>query len=652
MKKLITLTALLLCAVVSSWADDLTVAWAMSSGTTGEASSPSAATNITCTLGSDLTNVGTYSFNEITFTKFQPISSTKGNNGRSNLITNRYIEFSFTPNGGNFTPTEVSFDCIKIGTGDPSIVVDFIDGTGNKIAVTTNDAAIRRNNNEDETAIRHNYTITTGSASTNAVTLRIYIGKCANNKQVGIANVEISGTIVSSSTPIFTSNSTSITLNVNPITTSKNAKFTLTGNNLTDGTYNLTIPSVTGLSVSPTNFTVADGAVNQEFTVTYTSTADVAEAVANITATVDEIEAKVAVSYSSIANLYSQTPITGATTWDWSKYGVTTIGTSGIDAIYRKDVLVKNVEFYGFGAPADAFGPAQSLILNGDNIVRDNKYCQVSSAKFTTTVPGMLKVVFSNTGGDRPNRYLLVNGVNTGVGSNSTSSVTAQNIYIPAGEVVLTNIIDPNADDSYNPGTSSFIRIYSIQFTLLPPTTNVTVGEDGYRTFASKYPLDFTEPITGLKAYKATVSGSTVTFSEVTGKVPAKGGLLLKADPGDYTIPVSADEPAEFNNALVGVIKDTEEAAGIYVLMNEDKVIGFYKTENTFTVGANTAYLPAGVVAGARTFIGFDEEGEATGIEAIERNQQKESVFNLNGQRVAQPSKGLYIVNGKKVVLK
>jgi hypothetical protein len=48
------------------------------------------------------------------------------------------------------------------------------------------------------------------------------------------------------------------------------------------------------------------------------------------------------------------------------------------------------------------------------------------------------------------------------------------------------------------------------------------------------------------------------------------------------------------------------------------------------------------------------EDGEITGIEAIEgmKNVENGKFYNLNGQQVAQPTKGLYIVNGRKVVVK
>lgn len=290
-----------------------------------------------------------------------------------------------------------------------------------------------------------------------------------------------------------------------------------------------------------------------------------------------------------------------------------------------------------------------STSISGESFTRRIKLGGTGSAStrhihFKVSGSCTITIYFQHSSGSGADRIMKLDAGSFG------STVHSQSVVANA-KTTLQYVYVGGEQDFYAYSASSGLNVFGIKVEPLPATTNVTVGEDGYRTFASKYPLDFTEPITGLKAYKATVSGSTVTFSEVTGKVPAKGGLLLKAAQGVYTIPVSADEPAEFNNALVGVTAETPMTEQIFVLLNGNKGIGFYKTGDNFTVSANTAYLPASV-AGARQFIGFDEEGEATGIEAIERVQTTDTFFNLNGQRVAQPSKGLYIVNGKKVVLK
>lgn len=93
--------------------------------------------------------------------------------------------------------------------------------------------------------------------------------------------------------------------------------------------------------------------------------------------------------------------------------------------------------------------------------------------------------------------------------------------------------------------------------------------------------------------------------------------------------------------------------------MNDaEKGLGFYLNANAtnFTVGANTAYLPANFDkssgSSARSYYLFDDE--LTGIKNIESAAQKAEgdFFDLQGRKVAQPTKGLYIVNGKKVIIK
>ncbi len=184
------------------------------------------------------------------------------------------------------------------------------------------------------------------------------------------------------------------------------------------------------------------------------------------------------------------------------------------------------------------------------------------------------------------------------------------------------------------------------------PSVSKSITAAGYATYYSPYALNFSG-VDGLSAYIATVAGTTVTFNKVT-SVPANTGILLKGAANTYNIPVVASSATDVSsNKLEGVTSNTDKDAGIYVLMNGAKGVGFYKTTTTFTVGANTAYLPADV-AGARSFIAFGDE--TTGIDAtltdnVEMTNDK-AFYNLQGQRVAQPRKGLYIVNGKKVIVK
>ena len=98
----------------------------------------------------------------------------------------------------------------------------------------------------------------------------------------------------------------------------------------------------------------------------------------------------------------------------------------------------------------------------------------------------------------------------------------------------------------------------------------------------------------------------------------------------------------------------TGAAGNIYVLNKGTNGVGFYKlkaTEPYGTIGANKAYLTYSG-SQAPTFFAFGNE--TTGIEmpTVEDVNADAVVYDLQGRRVVNPTKGLYIVNGKKVVIK
>lgn len=87
-----------------------------------------------------------------------------------------------------------------------------------------------------------------------------------------------------------------IASNTNPSTT-----VNFSGKNLTPGTYNLTVPNLAGLTVTPTAVTVgADGKLNAEVTIAYASTVDVAAGNTSLTLTIGELSAAVAINYSAV----------------------------------------------------------------------------------------------------------------------------------------------------------------------------------------------------------------------------------------------------------------------------------------------------------------------------------------------------------------
>ena len=199
------------------------------------------------------------------------------------------------------------------------------------------------------------------------------------------------------------------------------------------------------------------------------------------------------------------------------------------------------------------------------------------------------------------------------------------------------------------------VSLYKYDATAANPSINIEVTSAGYATYCYTEALDFTN-VEGLTAYRATVTvtatESKVDFQPVT-KVPAGEGVLLKGEAKTYSIPVIASADA-IENDFIGVLKETEiTETGIFVLLDGGNGTGFYKTKSAFTVGAHTAYLPAQAGGnGAREFIAIDDN-TTTGVNSIDNGQLTiDNVYNLNGQRVNNAKKGLYIVNGKKVVIK
>ena len=190
--------------------------------------------------------------------------------------------------------------------------------------------------------------------------------------------------------------------------------------------------------------------------------------------------------------------------------------------------------------------------------------------------------------------------------------------------------------DNNNKGTVWYILLTQLG-------ESVTIGEAGYATFSSTKAVNIPD---GVEAYAADLQGEKVVLTKVDA-VPANTGVILKAAAGKYVLPFAESAAAFETDLLVSDGSITGDASTIYVLANGEKGIGFYKLNNDKKVEAGKAYLYIG--GSARGFIGF--EG-ATGINEVNVNKaavKTGKIYNLNGQIVSKPSKGLFIVDGKVV---
>jgi len=150
--------------------------------------------------------------------------------------------------------------------------------------------------------------------------------------------------------------------------------------------------------------------------------------------------------------------------------------------------------------------------------------------------------------------------------------------------------------------------------------------------------------------FQAALSGDQLTMTEVANReIPAGKAVILKSTAASITLTPATTTATLDGNALQGTATELTNPGNAYVLNKKAGVVGFYKLQAGKTIGANKAYLTYS--ATAREF--FSIEGNVTGIEmpkAATTNNDAE-VYDLQGRQVANPTKGLYIVNGKKVFI-
>ena len=178
-----------------------------------------------------------------------------------------------------------------------------------------------------------------------------------------------------------------------------------------------------------------------------------------------------------------------------------------------------------------------------------------------------------------------------------------------------------------------------------------TLNGEGYATFCSQYSLDFTEA-EGYTAWQITdIDNDAITFAKVTGSVKGGTGLLLKGEAGATVTLASVNSTTELgDNLLEGTLAPTYSTGSNYYGLSGKTFVPV----GAGTVPAGKALLSAEWIPTQARQLSFIFEDETTGItdHLRETSTNNGEYFNLAGQRVAQPAKGLYIVNGKKVVIR
>lgn len=187
----------------------------------------------------------------------------------------------------------------------------------------------------------------------------------------------------------------------------------------------------------------------------------------------------------------------------------------------------------------------------------------------------------------------------------------------------------------------------------------ITIDATGKRTYCSSNDLDFAG-IEGLKAYIASGydrATGTVLLTRVE-KVPAGTGLMLIGNEGTYQVPRRSTQ-FYYVNMLKGVLEEqplpaTETGYTNYVLRDGSEGVLFYVSSGN--IEANRAYLQVPTTASqARNVLYYTVDDDmVTGIEQPRQKnaRQGNTIYNLNGQRTRQLQRGIYIQNGKKIIIR
>jgi len=173
---------------------------------------------------------------------------------------------------------------------------------------------------------------------------------------------------------------------------------------------------------------------------------------------------------------------------------------------------------------------------------------------------------------------------------------------------------------------------------------DVAIPEAGYATFVAPGYIDAVPE--GVEAYAAQVKEGYVHL-EPTRAIPAGEAVVLKGAEGSYSMNISEKEA---NLALVNDLKAaTEEVTADgsqYILAELEDKVGFAKATPETKIAAGKGYLV--ISAAVKAFYPFDED--ATAIENATVNVNEGAIYNISGQRVNKAQKGIYIINGKKVL--
>ena len=351
-------------------------------------------------------------------------------------------------------------------------------------------------------------------------------------------------------------------------------------------------------------------------------------------------------------------PIGTASTYrdaaNWSAYKDIIYDEScGTGVYYAYDSTSKTLRIFGFGnmynyasfspTPWDSYKGEIATVVIGNGVMSIGMYAFNYCTDLTSIeIPASVTVI-----GNTAFEYC--------------TSLVSVTIYAPALTYYGRNAFDSNANDRKIYVFSDCVGTYkgadnwsSYTNGIQPITLTANEGATGeYWTTYYNELADAKVP-SGAQAFKVTLSGTTLTLTEISdGIISIREPVVIKSTSASVLLESSATGSIDTKaNDLHGTSIAITNPGNAYVLNKKSAGVGFYKLKDNGTIGAHKAYLTYSGAALAREYFLFDEETTGVNTLNVERKTMRGDYYDLQGRKVAQPAKGLYIVNGKKVVIK
>ena len=283
--------------------------------------------------------------------------------------------------------------------------------------------------------------------------------------------------------------------------------------------------------------------------------------------------------------------------------------------------------------------------------------------QFNAPTDGGFKLMSCNLGaylqtGEAPAASTIAADMNNGFKYNLTINSEAE-ITIKDGNDKVLRTEGSNKNFIVNQWTSGSTNMNTEATWYIIPAEDIYVSlsaEDTKGAWATAHlPFGVNLPAENLKAYAVTATeNNSATLTEVQ-NIPANQGVILNGTAGEHRLTINKDAAWDgVDNKLCGTNVNTPFSEAAYVLAKPETEVGLYKaamTDGVWLNNANKAYLPASAVSAGAPFLVFDF-GTETGIQGVNANANmvNGAIYDLSGRRVKAATKGIFIINGKKVI--